>query len=143
MDHKEVSALIRDCLSADRIAHEARDRADGSLSSFSDIAKADIAAAIAAYNAAGQGVYTYGEHETKVSIASDTRTPCVVITLGAFMRRDTGRALMPREAWELDDDHLVGELRNYLGNHVLWLQGCHLGIYPPDDYDLFTADPEL
>ena len=145
MDQKEVSALIRECIANDRTAHEARQRADGLISSFLQAAKDGVAAAIAAYNAQGNGAYVYGEHETKVSIAWDkgVQTVCVVVTLGAFTLRGTGRTLMPREAWDLDEDRLVGELRNFLGNHLLWLQGCHLSIHPPLDYDLFTADPEL
>lgn len=145
MDNEEVSALIRECISSDRSAHDARHRADGLLSSFLEAAKADVAAAIAAYNAGGRGAFVYGEHATKVSIAWDkgAQTVCVVIELGSFTRRDTGHTLMPREAWDLDEAKLVGELRNHLGNHVLWLQGCHLSINPPLDYDLFTADPEL
>jgi len=145
MDHKEVSALIRECISSDRSARDARERADGLLSSFLDTAKADVAMAIAAYNAEGRGTYVYGEHATKVSIAWDkgVQTVCVVVDLGSFTLRGTGRTLMPREAWNLDEDVLVGELRNYLGNHLLWLHGCHLSIHLPLDYDLFTADPEL
>jgi hypothetical protein len=145
MDQKDVSALIRECTAIDRTAHDARERADGLLSSFLEAAKASVSAAITAYNTEGRGAYVYGEHATKVSIVWDkgVQTVCVVIDLGAFRLRDTGRTLMPREAWELDEDLLVGELRNHLGNHLLWLDGCHLSIHPPLDYDLFTADPEL
>lgn len=145
MHDDHVAALIRDLRSADRSAHEARSRADGLLSSFHDAAKADIAAAIAAYNADGRGLYLYEKHETKVATIWDQngQKVCVTIDLGAFTIRATRHALTPREAWDLDEDHLVGELRNWLGNHVLWLQGCHLSILPPLDYDLMSADPEL
>ena len=144
-DHKEVSALIRQLRDEDRSAHEARSRADGLLSSFHEAAKADIAAAIDAYNADGRGLYLYEKHETKVAMLWDqgAQKACVTVDLGAFTLRASRRTLMPREAWDLDEDHLVGELRNWLGNHVLWLQGCHLSIFPPLDYDLMSADPEL
>src|SRR6188474_2789414 len=109
MDHKNVSALIRECLAIDRSAHEARERADGLLCSFLEAAKADVAAAITAYNAEGRGTYIYGEHATKTSIAWDngSQTVCVVIDLGNFTQRETGRTLTPREAWNLDEDRLV------------------------------------
>ncbi|HTM67914.1 MAG TPA: hypothetical protein VL426_01305 [Candidatus Binatia bacterium] len=145
MDHNEVSALIRDCISSDRSARDARERADGLLGSFLQEAKAGVDAAIAAFNAGGRGTYLYDSHETKVSIVRDqgTQKVCVTISLGAFRLRDSGLTLMPREAWPLDEEQLIGELRNHLGNHLLWLQHCHLGIHPPLDYDIFTADPEL
>lgn len=145
MSETDIETTVCRCLAAYDKAKKAKAAAEELLGSFRTSLIASVVEAIEKYNLEGDGPYVYVEHKTDVRAveANDRFLIEVTVTLGYFRARSGGWTVGPREAWERNEDQLVGDLCRHLEASLGLPPQCRIRVHPPDDYDMMSADPDL
>jgi hypothetical protein len=137
-------ATVCRCLEAYDSARKAKAEAEEFLEDFRTDLIEVVVKAIERYNQEEHGSFTHVEHKTDAQVVhtGDRHMVEVTVTLGYFRERRDGSTLTPREAWAYTEDQLVGELRAYLTKAIGLESYCRVRVHPPDDYDMYSADPD-